>query len=67
MATHSPEFLPGEFCGQSSLAGYSPCNRKEWDMTEQLTHSEYTAMRIHTAVMIKAWSWGEWLGICALK
>ena len=29
--------LPGEFCGQSSLAGYSPWGHKEWDMTEH-TH-----------------------------
>jgi len=54
MATHSPEFLPGEFCGQRSLAGYSPCSHKEWDTTEQLTHSKHIAMRIHMAVMIKA-------------
>ena len=33
MATHS-SFLPGEFHGQRNLAGYSPCGRKESDMTE---------------------------------
>ena len=33
----SPVFLPGEFHGQRSLAGCSPWNRKELDMTEQLT------------------------------
>ena len=27
-------FLPGEFHGQRNLAGYSPCSRKELDMTE---------------------------------
>ena len=27
-------FLPGEFHGQSSLAGYSPWGRKELDTTE---------------------------------
>ena len=27
-------FLPGAFYGQRSLAGYSPCGRKESDMTE---------------------------------
>ena len=32
-------FLPGEFHGQRSLAGYSPCGHKESDMTEQLTHT----------------------------
>ena len=29
-------FLPGEFHGQRSLAGYSPWGHKESDMTEQL-------------------------------
>ena len=33
----TPVFLPGEFHGQRSLAGYSPWRHKEWDMTEQLT------------------------------
>ena len=34
-----PVFLPGEFHGQRSLAGYSPWGRKELDMTEAtLTH-----------------------------
>ena len=32
-ANHSI-FLPGEFHGQRSLAGYSPCGRRESDMTE---------------------------------
>ena len=35
MAT-TPVFSPGEFHGQRSLVGYSPC--KELDTTEQLTH-----------------------------
>ena len=30
-----PVFLPGEFHGQRSLAGYSPWSRKEQDMTER--------------------------------
>ena len=33
MAT-TPVFLPGEFHGQRSLAGYSPWGHKELDMTE---------------------------------
>ena len=37
MAT-TPVFLPGEFHGQRSLVGYSPCGCKELDTTEQLTH-----------------------------
>ena len=40
MATHSsPVFLPGDFCGQRSLVGYSPWGHKESDMTELLTLS----------------------------
>ena len=33
----TPVFLPGEFHGQRSLAGYSPWGRKESDMTEWLS------------------------------
>ena len=33
MAT-TPVFLPGEFHGQKSLAGYSPWGCKELDMTK---------------------------------
>ena len=33
----TPVFLPGEFHGQKSLAGYSPWGHKELDPTEQLT------------------------------
>ena len=32
-----PVFLPGEFYGQRSLAGYSPWGHKELEMIEQLT------------------------------
>ena len=35
----TPIFLPGEFHGQRSLAGYSPWGHKESDMTEQPTLS----------------------------
>ena len=34
-----PVFLPGEFYGQRSLAGYSVWRHKELDMIEQLTHT----------------------------
>ena len=34
---YPPEFLSGEFHGQRSLAGYSPWDHKESDMTERLT------------------------------
>ena len=33
----TPVFLPGEFHGQRSLAGYSPWGYKELDTTERLT------------------------------
>ena len=33
----APVFLPGEFRGQQRLAGYSPWDHKELDMTEQLS------------------------------
>ena len=32
-----PVFMPGEFHGQSSLAGYSPGDHKESDTSEQQT------------------------------
>ena len=35
----TPVFLPGEFHGQRSLAGYSPWGHKESDTTEHLTHT----------------------------
>ena len=34
MTTPTPVFLPGEFHGQRSLAGYSPKGPKESDMTK---------------------------------
>ena len=41
----TPIFLPGEFHGQRSLAGYSPWSYKELDTTEQLI---YTPTHTHT-------------------
>ena len=38
----TPEFLPGEFHGQRSMAGYSPWGHKELDVAEQLTLSFFT-------------------------
>ena len=41
----TPVFLPGKFHGQGSLAGYSPWDHKELNMTERLstyTHYYYT-------------------------
>ena len=36
----TPVFLPKEFHGQRSLAGYSPWVCKEVDMTERLTYKK---------------------------
>ena len=38
----TPVFLPGEFHGQRSLVGYSPCCHEELDTAEQLPQSNYT-------------------------
>ena len=38
----TPVVLLGKFHKQRSLAGYSPWGRKESDMTEQLTLSQFT-------------------------
>ena len=35
----TPLFLPGEFHGERSLAGYSPWLAKMFDITERLTHT----------------------------
>ena len=40
-----PVFLPGKFCGQSSLVGYSPWDRRELDTTEQLSTTQYLFLR----------------------
>ena len=39
-----PVFLPGEFHGQRSLAGYSPWGHRELESTEQLTHSTLSSL-----------------------
>ena len=41
----TPVFLPGEFRGQRSLAGYSLWGHKEPDTTEQLTLSLFRHIR----------------------
>ena len=42
----TPVFLPGEFCGQRSLVGYSPWGLKESDRIEQPTLSLFKADRV---------------------
>ena len=58
----TPVFLPGEFQGQRSLAGYSPWGRKELDTTEQLHHHQgYTekAMATHSGTLAWKIPWTE--------
>ena len=43
----TPIFLPGKSYGQRSLAGYSPWDHKESDMTDRLTH---THTHTHTRI-----------------
>ena len=38
----TPVFLPGKFHGQRSLAGYSPWDHKELDMTEKLNTARHS-------------------------
>ena len=42
----------GKSHGQRSLAGYSSWGHKEWDMTEQLTHTLHTHTHTHTHIYI---------------
>ena len=45
MSQPTPVFLRGDFYGHRSLAGYSPWERKGWDMTEWLTLSLFNPRR----------------------
>ena len=40
----TPVFLPGEFHGWRSLAGYTPWGCKELDLTERLIHNFYSLL-----------------------
>ena len=46
----TPVFLPGEFHGQKSLAGYSPWSCKKLDTTEH-TH---THMYVHVCLCVRS-------------
>ena len=52
MTTHL-SFLPGKFHGQRSLAGYSPWNCKESDMTEWLILTELPLWYLYAIVQQK--------------
>ena len=47
----TPIFWPGEFHGQRSLAGYSPWDRKESDMNEQLS-LHFTSLRLYDHMIL---------------
>ena len=44
----SPVLLPGKFCGQRNLAGYSLWGHKESDTTEHMDMSERARAHTHT-------------------
>ena len=54
----APAFLPREFLGQRSLAGYSPWGRKESEMTEQLT-PHLCSLAIPLPALLTAWAQAE--------
>ena len=66
----TPVFLPGEFLGQKSLAGYSPWESdKDMGTNEQLTHTHtHTHIYIYTVSgilglvlsMDSTIQWGSW-------
>ena len=47
----TPVFLPREFHGQRSLAGYSPWGRKESDTTERLIHTHTHTHAMHVSIL----------------
>ena len=51
----TPVFWPGEFHGQRIPAGYSPRDRKESDMTEQLSHICFFLYVVQLSLLIFYW------------
>ena len=54
----TPVFLPGESHGQRKLAGYSPWDRKESDMTEA-TQQARVHTRVYAGCRLSLVSWSE--------
>ena len=52
---HTPVFLPGEFHGQRSLAGYSPWGRRELDTTEQLIMQKHLIVLYPSQKLFSWW------------
>ena len=46
----APVYLPGEFHGQRSLAGYSPCGHRESDVTDWLTQDK-VPITVHSILL----------------
>ena len=46
----TPVFLPGESHGQRSVAGYSPWDRKDSDMTERL-YVHFLSVHVYMCVL----------------
>ena len=60
----TPVFLPGKFCGQRGLVGYSLWGRKESDTTEHTHMYTHTHTHTHTHTQCtrhsaEAWKWEE--------
>ena len=55
----TPVFLPGEFHGQGSLAGYSPWGRKDSDTTELLTLHSFTSRHLYCGHILYTQEEGE--------
>ena len=51
-------FLPGEFHGQRSLAGYNPWGRKELDTTERLRIVQRILEPVHSVPSVYGWKNG---------
>ena len=51
----TPVFLLGESNGQRSLVGYSPCSRKESNMTEACTTHRGTTRRMKSKMLAVGW------------
>ena len=59
----TPVFLPGEFHGQRSRAGYSPWNLKESDTTEQLTYTYWCVFLKLLLSLVSVW-WKYYRMMC---
>ena len=59
-------FLPGESCGQRSLAGYSPWSHKESDVTEATYHTAHRT-NFTLAYCVILWSFSNCEGVVLFR